>query len=490
MNGGGKALREVRVDAAPEGCPICGFSLEEGQRAVLRPADPRGGGEGVPFTLNLLGDREATRGALEAMRENPGFTDLEVVNLTPYCMVLKARELDPGDRASPSLLAAVLERFGADVIVDPFLVDDGLARIRALLTRPVTTREALQGLQAMQEEGSWEAFQVHGVNEFDPREHVGLLRRVLTPGQESLLRLAADMGYYETPKKCTLEDIGEKVGLSPSPVHKRLKESEERLVNAFLEPESVAHPDTTGETPQWVQDVARGEGPMVEILARYRWTGSHLHDFMEAYPDARLVLHPFYDDPRKEGVAFLAVAVGGDPEEFVEGTRRVPYLEDVELVSQGDDHAVVRLEAMESRDLGGTPNLQVARRLGREAYLNPVFAGGGDVWLSIVTARHLTFEDIEDELAAVGKQFGWDEWDLVSVRPLEGRIPGGGTGRELTDRQKEVLDIARALGYYETPRGCTLEDIAATLGVSENAVHKNLTAAERKIIRTYLHGGL
>lgn len=492
MNGpGGEALREVRVDAAPEGCPVCAFSSGEDRRAVLRPADPQDVEEGVPFTINLLGDRQATRGTLEEMREHPRFADLEVVNLTPYCMVLKARELSTAKGGPPSLLASVQGHFGDDVIVDPFLVDDGRARIRALLTEPATTREALQGVQAMQEDGAWEVFQVQGVREFDPREHVGLLRRVLVPGQESLLRLAADMGYYDSPKKCTLEDIGEKVGLSASPVHKRLKESEERLVNAFLEPDRVAHPETDGEAPQWIQDIARSDGPMVEILARYRWSGTRIHDYMESHPDARVVLHPFYDDPQQEGVAFLAVVVGGDPGALVEGAREAPHLRDVEVASRGEDHVVVRLEAVASPDLGGAlPSLQLARRLGREAYLNPVFAGGGDVWLSVVTARHLTFEDVERELDGVGEDVGWDEWDLVSIRPVEGHPPGGGAGRGLTDRQREVLDIAQALGYYETPRRSTLQDIAETLGVSENAVHKNLTAAERKIILTYLQGGL
>jgi predicted DNA binding protein len=481
------ALRRIRVDAAPAACPVCEYTREEGQRAVMRPADPRGTDDGLPFTVNLLGDREATRAALELVQETPQTEAREVVNLSPYAMVLKGIEQASAEH-SPLVLSAIEDLFGEDLVVDPFLVDDGVARIRALVTEPSTTREVLQKLQGMQEAGDWDEFQVRGVNAFDPREHVGLFRRVLPPDQETLLRLAVDMGYYETPKKCTLVGIGEQVGLSASPVHKRLKESEERLVEAFLEPENVTRPETVGETPDWVQDVARGSGPMVEILARYRWEDSPLHRYMEAYPDARILFHPFYDDPQIQGSAFLALAVGGDPTDFLEGTHQARGLGGAEILREADGFAVARVEGQETDKPGEvTPMLEVTRRFGREAYLNPVYAEGGDVWLSLVTARSLTYEDVERTLHDIGEDVGLDDWDVVSLDPLEERSMGGrGPDEDLTDRQREVLDIARALGYYETPRESTLEDIAGTLGVSENAIHKNLSAAERKIVRGYL----
>jgi predicted DNA binding protein len=55
----------------------------------------------------------------------------------------------------------------------------------------------------------------------------------------------------------------------------------------------------------------------------------------------------------------------------------------------------------------------------------------------------------------------------------------------LTDRQWEVLTEAIARGYYNTPRGCSLTDLATTLDVSPSAVSGILHRAEEQIIKAF-----
>lgn len=52
----------------------------------------------------------------------------------------------------------------------------------------------------------------------------------------------------------------------------------------------------------------------------------------------------------------------------------------------------------------------------------------------------------------------------------------------LTDRQREVLKTAFEAGYYEWPRKCTGEDIAAELGITSATFSEHITAAERKLL--------
>lgn len=56
----------------------------------------------------------------------------------------------------------------------------------------------------------------------------------------------------------------------------------------------------------------------------------------------------------------------------------------------------------------------------------------------------------------------------------------------LTDRQREVLETANAMGYYEVPRETTASDVAARLGVQRATVTEHLQRAERKLVTAFL----
>lgn len=56
----------------------------------------------------------------------------------------------------------------------------------------------------------------------------------------------------------------------------------------------------------------------------------------------------------------------------------------------------------------------------------------------------------------------------------------------LTDRQREVLDVAYSLGYYDVPRRSSTTDVAAELGVDDSTVSEHLQRAERNLLETIL----
>lgn len=54
--------------------------------------------------------------------------------------------------------------------------------------------------------------------------------------------------------------------------------------------------------------------------------------------------------------------------------------------------------------------------------------------------------------------------------------------RSLTETEQDALRCAFDQGYYETPRGTTLEQLASEFGVSKTAVSMNLRRGERKLL--------
>lgn len=56
----------------------------------------------------------------------------------------------------------------------------------------------------------------------------------------------------------------------------------------------------------------------------------------------------------------------------------------------------------------------------------------------------------------------------------------------LTDRQREVLETARDVGYYEVPRRTTVDAIAERLDIDSSTVSEHLQRAERHLVESAL----
>lgn len=81
-----------------------------------------------------------------------------------------------------------------------------------------------------------------------------------------------------------------------------------------------------------------------------------------------------------------------------------------------------------------------------------------------------------------------EEFPGLEIRRLA-RSPGGEAvdtvpvdrGR-LTDRQREVLETAHRMGYFERPRGANATEIAAALDIDPSTYSEHLAAAQRKLL--------
>ena len=56
----------------------------------------------------------------------------------------------------------------------------------------------------------------------------------------------------------------------------------------------------------------------------------------------------------------------------------------------------------------------------------------------------------------------------------------------LTDRQREVIQLAHEMGYYEVPRPVSTEDVAAELELDPSTVSEHLQRAERNLLSELL----
>lgn len=57
---------------------------------------------------------------------------------------------------------------------------------------------------------------------------------------------------------------------------------------------------------------------------------------------------------------------------------------------------------------------------------------------------------------------------------------------DITAKQREAVELAMELGYYDRPRTATLTDLAERLGISESAVSQRLNAVELTLIQSFV----
>ena len=55
---------------------------------------------------------------------------------------------------------------------------------------------------------------------------------------------------------------------------------------------------------------------------------------------------------------------------------------------------------------------------------------------------------------------------------------------EITDKQREAVELAVELGYYDRPRDADLQELATRLGISKSAVSQRLNAVESTLVRS------
>jgi predicted DNA binding protein len=101
----------------------------------------------------------------------------------------------------------------------------------------------------------------------------------------------------------------------------------------------------------------------------------------------------------------------------------------------------------------------------------------GGWFVGDLTASRSQLSAFRDELEAAGI-----EYRLVRVSDTAPQP------ELLTDRQEEVVELALDLGYYDTPREATHEDVAAAIGCAPNTATEHLQKGEAKLVRAGMTG--
>lgn len=202
--------------------------------------------------------------------------------------------------------------------------------------------------------------------------------------------------------------------------------------------------------------------------ARLRLTppdGSWIGDVSGRHPDATIQVVAAH--PEEESAFVIVSIVADEADALVEAIETHPTVREVAVLQRTDGETTVQFEATRPPVLGaveraGVPVELPMRIRDCEAVIDIASQPGRLAELS----RSLEERDVDYELVFAG------------ARPHAEHL--------LTDTQEELLLTAFELGYYETPRRCTLTELADVVGIANSTCCETLHRAEAKLVGQFV----
>ncbi len=223
---------------------------------------------------------------------------------------------------------------------------------------------------------------------------------------------------------------------------------------------------------------------LTEYAFKIRSSDNLLCAFTSEHPDVRIVLNllrPAANAPVERAIVTL-LADERTRRRFLTGQFAKRY-GSFELLSESEHYASVEIStAVLSYYQRHDPIQATLQMLGPETIFHPVVVEGGYIHISVMSPNPDGLRAFNEFTAHMRRAVPADDFKLLHVGDYQGELRLREHGRDLTPRQKEVIKMAIAMGYYSDPRGCKLKDLAQAFGISKAAVHKRLQMAENTLI--------
>jgi hypothetical protein len=193
--------------------------------------------------------------------------------------------------------------------------------------------------------------------------------------------------------------------------------------------------------------------------------GVWIGDLSRSYPEVEFrVLAALADDDAGVGLVELS---GPDLAAAADAVGTYEPVTDVDVLQRDDDRALVQFETSEY--------VLLLPAQGSRVPLEMPFSirDGRATWE--VTAP-------QERLSALGEQLDFFDisYTVEYVRQHVAEEP------LLTDRQFDLLVTAVEMGYYDTPRECSLTDLADAMDIAKSTCSETLHRAESKVISQFV----
>ncbi|MWV39667.1 helix-turn-helix domain-containing protein [Natrialba sp. INN-245] len=184
-----------------------------------------------------------------------------------------------------------------------------------------------------------------------------------------------------------------------------------------------------------------------------------------AYPDA--TFRVLAAVPGSESGFALVRITGRNVTDIVDDITDHPQITELTLVEWSDNEATIHFETT-------APLLLFSSRESGMPIELPVEIQDGEATIDVTGSRERLAE-LAEQLERFGLQYRIEN---VSDRLHESQV--------LSERQLEVVVAAVEQGYYDTPRRCSLTELAEHLGIAKSTCSETLHRAEESIVKRFV----
>ncbi|GAA0235927.1 helix-turn-helix domain-containing protein [Haladaptatus pallidirubidus] len=207
---------------------------------------------------------------------------------------------------------------------------------------------------------------------------------------------------------------------------------------------------------------------MPEVELKLKPSNEEIAAVSRDYPDVEFQLLDSYRIKEETLMSVLFEIQTTNPVSVVESFDEMTELHSYEILHTGETVVLIRC-------LIDEPAPSHAARASNNLVKPPLVLRNGWIFATF-TASDENISQFKDELESAG----------VTYRVISIGQPSDPIDR-LTKRQREVLDEAVDRGYYETPRECSITELAIGLGVTKGTMSRVLHRAESTIIKDVIY---
>ncbi|MFB6184937.1 MAG: helix-turn-helix domain-containing protein [Haloarculaceae archaeon] len=220
---------------------------------------------------------------------------------------------------------------------------------------------------------------------------------------------------------------------------------------------------------------------MLEYTFRIRHDGCWTANLNEDFPNVSATIIYSY---RLLGVSITMIEATNvaDPDELVAWLADHEVMTDARLVSYDDDRGTAFVSLAGDYGTDTEPVLNVLLRNRCFPTVPATVSGGREHW-SVVASDHEQVSTAHEELQGIGRVEVDSLCDPDLDRLLTGLFEVKQAVQALSPRQREVLARAVEEGYYDTPRGCNIADLAELDSANTSTVGEHLRRSEAKILK-------
>ncbi|MFB6201924.1 MAG: helix-turn-helix domain-containing protein [Halorhabdus sp.] len=196
-------------------------------------------------------------------------------------------------------------------------------------------------------------------------------------------------------------------------------------------------------------------------IPRRIWIGALSQD----HPDSRIRVLAAFPNGEESGVGLVEVD-GPDVPAVVRAVDDEETVTDLTVLGRYDDQALVQFETTDPLLLFPIVGSGIPLEL-------PFDICDGEVCWELTASRD-RLSELGDQLETLGISF--------TVEQLHQHVE---PEQVLTDRQTTLVREAIDRGYYDTPRECTLTELAAAMDMAKSTCSETLHRAEETIVKGF-----